>query len=164
MCGGVLYTMHEPLTEFTAKEAVLCRQSGLNRSVVRSVRRELREGVDWRQEGKEIAYSPEGLRRLQEKIMARDKGEAQKNAQRGAGEPDGPVLGDPVAEKKTAGVITGLPKNRRIVFAEVAGRPARVRVRSSEHFVVGMELADLVHVDEDLFDYTGRYPRARGAW
>lgn len=78
-------------------------------------------------------------------------------------------------EKKTAPVAAPLldavvtrvyGRNRQYLEASLGGRPIVVRVRSNERFVEGMTIESraLVMVNDRVFDFVGRLPRARGVW
>ena len=78
-------------------------------------------------------------------------------------------------EKKTApaeaplldAVVTRVyGRNRQYLEASLGGRAIQVRVRSNERFVEGMTIESraLVMVNERVFDFVGRLPRARGRW
>jgi len=64
-------------------------------------------------------------------------------------------------------VVTRIyPKNRMFLEARLGGQTINVRVRSNEHFVEGMQIESryLARVNERVFDFVGRCPRARGRW
>lgn len=150
-------------TEFTTKESTLARTMGIPRGALRTARAKLLEGTDWKLIQNTVLYSENGMKRLERVLTGQSMSPGAEKKGMAAKEPSKPLVEPPATPEEKKGVVTALTRNRQILMAEIDGETCRVRVRSSENFVAGMQLT-VQHIDEDLYEFTGRCPRSRGRW
>ena len=155
------------MSEFDRVEAHVAGSLGICRDHIRHLRQTfLTEGVHWAYVKKRVMLSEAALSILaQKKALPYPTTEFSEKAQGEAVAAQRLLL--PAPFKGTL-VAWSSPKNSRILLAYPPGTDpqnrlnlVRVRVRSNENFVRGMEF-QAQHVNEDLYDLVGSCPRWRG--
>jgi hypothetical protein len=160
------------------------KKLGLTRNEVRELRMEhLYQDEDFARVGREIQYTDAGIEKLRQIIkknapagvrsgdlgMLEEKPlPAAPNALQGKSSAEvGVYLADRKEETILDAVVTRVyPTNRQYMEALLGDLPIVIHVRSNVNFVVGMviESRRLVMKNTRVFDFIGRYPRARGRW
>ena len=154
-------------------ERTLAADLGLSRETLLAWRTtELQEGRHWVRVGRDVRYLGEGVEAVRG-LLQRDLA---KSAETALPQPQAP---DPTADTPSPAIelpapaldprsdlltVVSLPRNPRLVLARtLAGALVRVRVRSSEHFVPGMQLRAQQEAG-DVWCLIGRCPRWKGRW
>lgn len=158
--------MSDVQTEFTEKESSLSRSMGIPRGSLREARSKLLEGTDWAMVNNAVMYSETGMKRLERVLTGKTEYGPTAHAEKATGpvnDSDAALVHAPAPPVQKKCVVTSVTRNRQILMANIDEKDCRVRVRSSENFVPGMELT-VHHIDEDLYEFIGRCPRAKGRW
>lgn len=141
--------------EFTVPESDLARELGLTKEAMRDLRKKHLAGGEFALDRKgRMCFTPAAADRLRAVLGVSEK--------KG---PGGPTLVDADATGPVTLYVKAKPMNRRIVLAcsdqALEGEEVRVRVRSNENFIKGMEIHAL-HDAGTLYTLVGRCPRTRG--
>jgi hypothetical protein len=131
-------------------EADVIAATGISQADLRGYRKNMLEDqVHFRKISGRVFYTPAGIARICSVIGADSQAV---NSQKNKGTSDLLVL------------RTGF-RNRTILEGRHPdGAVVRIRVRDCKNFLPGMNLAGCLHIEEDLWDYVGKMPRARGVW
>lgn len=161
-------------------EARLGAVLGLTRETMRRLRNEhLREGQDFTLDGNRVLYTEEAAGRVAElvKVGGRQLKQLLEDVPAPKKAPphhEATITGDTVTLRVWKTYATKREEGK-LVYGKVlhahfpdadpteAANLVRVRVRSSEHYVRGMEIP-AVHLVEDLYQCARPDPRWRGAW
>lgn len=153
---------------FNMKEDAVLEMTGLTKNELKEIRKDhLYQDEDFGKVGREICYA--------EEVMAKIRQIIKKTAAPGV------TIGDLVPMKVTEGpadpdkptvILEAIVRrvyphiNKKIVEATLGGQPIVIRVENSTNFNEKMVIpaSKLAMKNPRVFDFIGRYPRARGIW
>ena len=163
------------------EESAIADTLGIPREKLAELRKEtlvVRE--DWLQKGRKIFMTQPGIAKiiallkrapeviktvLGEKTAPTTQSEPQQPVARESAPAEDPIQKELMDRLAARGlhlaVITKLFRKSRILFAELDGKQIRVKVRSSENFVIGMKIS-CRHDHDDVYQFHGRLPRRKG--
>jgi hypothetical protein len=158
------------------REKSVAARLGISPGAIRDVReQQCIEGEHWEKRGRDIIWTEAGLQRLEEVVA----GVEQKNGvtgRTGAESAEFTEVRDEVGGALAALLaptlmrvrVRQIPRNPRMLIAEPVEKNTevqeiRVRVRSNQNFLPGMELTARME-DRDLGVLEGRCPRYRGRY
>ena len=138
----------------TTLEVQLVERLGVPRRVLKEWRQDMKKGRDWMIERGKVAYTPDGVKKLEELLGLREV-------------PEGFYFQD--KEFKKVRVVRNWPHNKRILTCEDEdGVRMDVRVRNNENFrpmlTTGEPMELTVRKDGEGWTLEGRCPRYAGRW
>jgi hypothetical protein len=162
------------------RETMVANHFGLSPAELKSIRdAHCVEDEHWRKKGREIIWLEDGLARVEGVLAALQQKKGQDEAQGGGDEEFASVADGGVLAGALAGLmaptlkrmrVQAIPRNPKLVLAvpadEKNGGPehvVRVRVRSNQNFLPGMELNARMESEEQGV-LEGRCPRYRGRY
>lgn len=166
------------------KEEEVAKTLGVTRGEIKKLRAaHLQEGADWEVQGRDVVLTDDGLTRLQDaiarlKVKAAEKEQATQNELHAMYEEQSAQHVSKIMPEVLQGILQKVQENRKAEKMKVLktfrnprimecateeGKVVRVRVRSSENFLPGMEL-QAFHEQDDVYTFEGRCPRWRGKW
>jgi hypothetical protein len=142
---------------FPVSEVGLAKTLGVDRSVLKSIRKNLKKGVDWETVGKQVLWSQASALALAERLTATQGGETEKNALLAQ------LVNGEVAAFATLKVVKLLVNPHMVLAAQKNGEVVNVNVVHSRNFKRGMEFRAEQGADGH-WRLVGRTPRYPGRW
>lgn len=131
---------------------------------LREIRKKMLAEKDWRREGRAVVLNPAGIKKLEEMLELKKKaGEpANEDAVKPQRKGEGKGLGLE-GEELTGRVAKIWHSKARVLGVEIAGELLKVRVRTCEKFLLGMEIP-IRKIGPDMWELARALPRWRGKW
>lgn len=142
--------------EDVIREDDFAARIGVSRESLREVRAKVLSTDDWHRDGKHIVLRPSGFAKVLAALGMKSLDIVEASS--------ASVYGPASAPQVEVLRVHSKPMNTRLLMATNAnGTVLRVRVRSSEKFMPGMQV-QAANVQGDLYQHVGRLPRYRGRY